>query len=89
MSGESDSLMDYLYGPLNTEYCIYYYVLSVIGFVLLIIAMLSSLFIGITKQKDGIFYGEMFIICMTYGLLYFHNRLLFSMCNGSSMLQNK
>jgi len=89
MSGESDSLMDYLYGPLNTEYCIYYYVLSVIGFVLLIIAMLSTLFIGITKQKDGIFYGEMFIICMTYGLLYFHNRLLFSMCNGSSMLQNK
>ena len=85
----SDSLMDSLYGPLNQKYCIYFYILSVIGFVLLIIAMLSSLFIGITKQKDGIFYGEMFIICMTYCLLYFHNRLLFSMCNGSSMLQNK
>jgi hypothetical protein len=85
----SDSLMDSLYGPLNANYCIYFYILSVIGFVLLIIAMLSSLFIGITKQKDGTFYGEMFMVCMTYGLLYFHNRLLFSMCNGSSMLQNK
>ena len=82
MSG-SDSLMDYLYGPLNPEYCIYFYVLSVIGFVLLTIALLSTLFIGITKQKDSTFYGEMFIICMTYGLLYFHNRLLYSMCNSS------
>lgn len=85
----SDSLMDSLYGPLNAKYCIYFYVLSVIGFVLLIIAMLSSLFIGITKQKNGIFYGEMFMICMTYGLIYFHNRLLFSMCNGSFLQQNK
>ena len=85
----SDSLMDSLYGPLNSKYCIYFYILSVIGFVLLIIAMLSSLFIGITKQKDGIFYGEMFMICMTYGLIYFHNRLLFSMCNGSFLQQNK
>ena len=79
----SDSLMDYLYGPLNNEYCIYFYILSVIGFVLLVIGILSTLFIGITKQKDSTFYGMMFMICMPYGLLYFHNRLLFSMCNGS------
>ena len=80
----SNSFTDSLYGPLNKEYCIYFYILSVIGFVVLVIAILSTIFIGITKKKDTKFYMEMLMICITYGILYFHNRLLFTMCNGST-----
>ena len=80
---DSTSLMDYLYGPLNKDYCIYFYILSFIGFTLFIIAVVSTLIIGIMTQKDSTFYIGMFMICMPYALLYFHNRLLFSMCNGS------
>lgn len=87
----SNSFTDSVYGPLNKKYCVYFYVLSVIGFVLLIIAILSTIFIGLTKKKDSTFYWEMLMICITYGIIYFHNRLLFSMCNNSTKegLDNK
>lgn len=80
----SNSFTDSIYGPLNSQYCIYFYILSVIGFVLLVIAVLSTIFIGITKKKNSKFYMEMLMICISYGIIYFHNRLLFSMCSGST-----
>ena len=80
---DSTSLMDYLYGPLNNDYCIYFYILSFIGFTLLIITIISTLIIGITTRKDSSFYVGMCMLCIPYGLLYFHNRLLYSICNGS------
>jgi len=81
---DSASLMDYLYGPLNNDYCIYFYILSFIGFTLFIISILSTLIIGITTQQGSLFYVGMFMLSMPYGLLYFHNRLLYSICNSSS-----
>ena len=80
----SKSFMDSIYGPLNSDYCIYFYVLSVFGFVLLVIAIISTLIIGITQKKETKFYVEMFMLCVAHGLMYFHNRLLLSMCNGST-----
>ena len=79
----SKSFMETVYGPLSKEYCIYFYILSIIGFVLLIIVVLSTLFIGIiTKKKNNKFYMEMFMLCIPYALMYFTNRLLYSMCSG-------
>jgi len=75
--------METIYGPLSKEYCIYFYILSIIGFVLLIIVILSTLLIGITKKKDSKFYMEMFMLCIPYALMYFTNRLLYSMCSGA------
>jgi hypothetical protein len=75
--------MDSVYGPLNKEYCVYFYILSVIGFLLMIVSVLSTFFIGITKQKDSKFYSEMLMISIMYGLIYFHNRLLYSICSSS------
>jgi hypothetical protein len=77
-------VVDSIYGPLNKKYCAYFYILSVIGFVILMIAILSTILIGLTKKTDSTFYMEMLMICITYGILYFHNRLLFSMCNNST-----
>lgn len=79
----SKSFMETVYGPLSKEYCIYFYILSIIGFVLLIIVILSTLLIGITKKKDSKFYMEMFMLCIPYALIYFTNRLLYSMCSGA------
>ena len=77
------AFMETVYGPLSKEYCIYYYILSIIGFILLIVVIISTLVIGITKQKSSIFYMQMFLFCIPYGLMYFTNRLLYSMCSGS------
>ena len=77
------TFMETIYGPLSKEYCNYFYILSVIGFVLLIIVILSALVIGITKKKNSRFYMEMFMLCIPYALMYFTNRILYSMCSGS------
>lgn len=77
------SFINYVYGPLNKEYCIYFFILSVIGFVILTISILSTLIIGIMTKKDSVFYMKMFMVSIPYGFIYFHNRLLYSMCNSS------
>jgi hypothetical protein len=76
--------MDYIYGPLSKNYCIYFYLLSVVGFVLLCFAVLSAILVGFTKQKSSGFYVQMLMICIGYGIFYFQNRLLYSMCVGST-----
>jgi hypothetical protein len=77
------STMDYLYGPLTKDYCVYFYFLSVFGFIMLCFAAVSSLFFGIFKKKGFEFFSGMFMVCLAYGLFYFQNRLLYSMCVGS------
>jgi hypothetical protein len=74
---------DDLFGPLSKQYCLYFYVLSVIGLISLVLFVLSSLFIGISKKKDGIFYFQVLAMAIVYGMMYLQNRLLFVMCSHS------
>lgn len=77
------SLNDTLYGPLGKEYCIYFYILSVFGFISLIFIVLTSLVIGIYKKKGFDFYLQAFTLAIVYGMLYLQNRLLFNMCESA------
>ena len=77
------NLNDQLFGPLGKDYCLYFYFLSLIGFILLIFLIISTLFIGITKRKDSTFYLQMLMISFGYIIFYFQNRLLNSMCSNS------
>lgn len=77
------TFMDTVYGPLSKEYCIYFYLLSIIGFISLFIVVISALLIGLSLKKGIMFYLEMFMLCIPYALIYFTNRLLYSMCVGS------
>jgi len=74
--------MDTLFGPLNREYCIYFYYLSVIGLILLTMVLASTLMVGISKRKGIDFYLSMLSIAVGYFIFYFQNRLLHSMCIG-------
>ena len=76
------SMNDTLYGPLGKEYCIYFYILSVFGFISLILVVISSLVIGIYKKKGIDFYLQAFTLAIVYGMLYLQNRLLFNMCES-------
>ena len=82
MSSMNDT-MDYIYGPLSKNYCIYFYLLSVVGFVLLCLAAISMILVGFSKNKSSGFYVQMLMVCIGYGIFYFQNRLLYSMCVGS------
>lgn len=77
-----NNLMDTLFGPLNREYCIYFYYLSVIGLILLTMVLASTLMVGISKRKGIDFYLSMLSIAVGYFIFYFQNRLLHSMCIG-------
>jgi len=71
-----------LFEPLSAKYCDYFYYLSVIFFVLTSVAalsILSSLIQGKNKMK----FSEMLITISQPLLLYFINRLYYSMCVGS------
>jgi hypothetical protein len=78
-----NSTMQNLFGPLSKQYCLYFYFLSIIGMVFLVMILVSTLFIGITKRKGIDFYLAMLSGALAYGIFYFQNRLLHSMCAGS------
>ena len=78
-----ENTLDTLFGPLSKQYCVYFYVLSIIAFVLMVLSLLAALFIGITKRKGIDFYVQMVIGSLAYLVVYFQNRLLHSMCVGN------
>lgn len=78
-----NSTMQNLFGPLSKQYCLYFYFLSIIGMVFLVMILVSTLFIGITKRKGIDFYLAMLSGALAYGIFYFQNRLLHSMCVGA------
>ena len=71
------SLVDNLFSPLGKEYCVYFYWLSVIAFIFLLLALYNSL-MALLKGKFKVFNFVMSLIGP--GLIYFNNRLLYSMC---------
>ena len=73
--------LDTLFGPFqNHDLCLWFYFLSVIGFVLLVFVVLTSLFVGITKRKNPMFFLSILFVASWYAIFYFQNRLLYSMC---------
>lgn len=77
-----DNLAETLFGPLGKDYCVYFYYLSVIGMILLAILVGSTIIIGIKERKKIGFYMQMLSVALGYGIFYFQNRLLNSMCVG-------
>lgn len=71
-----------LFGPLGKEYCYYFYVLSLFGFITLVLIILSSLVLLFTGKNSAGFNMQMLVAVVAYGILYFQNRLLFNMCKG-------
>lgn len=76
-------IMETLFGPLDRKFCDYFWLLSVLGFVLLAVLLISSLLVGISKNKGVDFYFQTISIALGYAIFYFQNRLLHSMCTGS------
>jgi amino acid permease len=74
------TLENYLFGPLNTEYCAYFYFLSIFGFISLLIMIMSFIFMIFERKLDTKVAITVFMTSMVYFLVYFQNRLLYSMC---------
>jgi hypothetical protein len=70
-----------LFGPLKQEYCLWFYYLSVIGFVFLVLVLVSGIVVGIMGKKPLSYYYFVFIGALGYFIFYFQNRLLYTMCH--------
>ena len=72
-----------VFGPLDYRFCDYFFILSVLGFVMLIVLLVSSLIVGITQGKGIDYYMQVMFIALGYLVFYFQNRLLDTMCVAS------
>jgi hypothetical protein len=79
-----DSALQTLFGPLPKKYCVYFYILSIIGFVLFAVVILGTLVSGVSKRLGLMHYISGLSIALVYGLFYFQSRLLHTMCVGSA-----
>lgn len=79
----TDPTLNALFGPLSRKYCVWFYWLSVIGMVLLVLMIIGTLVMGLNKGKGASFYYHAIWPAIIYGIFYFQNRLLYTMCTGS------
>jgi hypothetical protein len=64
----------------NQDLCLWFYYLSIIGFVILVLTGITGLYIGITTKKTAVYYVAVFYWVAMSAIIYFQNRLLYSMC---------
>jgi len=74
--------MDAYFGPLGKEYCVYFYVLSIIFGVTFVLSAISigSFIVMHSKKVDSMFVANSFLILFNTFLAYLSNRLLNTMC---------
>jgi hypothetical protein len=73
------------FGPLGKEWCLYFYVLSIIFFITFFLILIGIIITAVTKPKkmDMMFIGNIVVLLFNSILAYFVNRLLNTMCMNS------
>ena len=71
-----------LFEPLGAQYCDYFYLLSIFFFVIFVITTVTILMKCFSKKK-GLKLTDCDILITQPLMLYFINRLYYSMCVGS------
>lgn len=77
------SLEDQLFGPLPKQYCDLFYYLSVFSFIFLVLLIVSTIVLSLSKRQSGAFYMHSIAIAIVYGVGYLQTRLLHTMCINS------
>jgi hypothetical protein len=70
------------FGPLSKEYCLYFYILSILSFIFFVVGLFSFVVIIIKKYKslESTFYMNNIFTLFNILIIYFVNRLLHTMC---------
>lgn len=78
----SFSLNNFLFGELSVDFCLYFYILSVIQFsvgAFMVLSLLFMLTLG-SKKMNSAMVTPMVMGTLAYFVLYFQSRLLHSVC---------
>ena len=76
-------IMDKLFGPMHKDFCLYFYYLSIFGFALVVISFITMLRLALTRKRNASFYVNSTMVLLGYGIFYFQNRLLHTMCSNA------
>jgi hypothetical protein len=76
------SFMNNYFGPLPREYCVYFYVLSIIFGITFVLSAISIAYFMIMhfKKVNAMFVSNSFLVLINTFLAYIANRLLHTMC---------
>ena len=68
--------------PLGKDHCIYFYIFSLMAGVSFMITLIGAIIVIIThfKKMDYLLLSNMFFMLLHMFIIYFMNRLLYSMC---------
>ena len=70
-----------LFAPFeNQDLCLWFYFLSIIGFVFLVLAVVAAVYALFTQKKSSTVLLFALYGAIPYLIFYFQNRLLYSMC---------
>ena len=75
--------MDTVFGPLSGEYCYYFYFLSILTFFIFLMVIVGGLYTGLSGGKGLTFYASVVGGSLAYFIVYFVNRLMYSICKKS------
>ena len=72
-------LMNYLFGPLDKHYCVYFYYTSIIFFALFTLSCFAVLK-NLLSSKKSMSFTQIYVVLSQPFIMYFINRLYYSMC---------
>lgn len=71
-----------LFGPLGKQYCIIWYLLSIVCIVFLVLNVLGVFYMVFTNVKTAFSYLFSLYLIVGFSIAYIQARLLFQMCNS-------
>ncbi len=69
-----------LFGPLDQKDCNWFFYLSLVAFVFMVLTLVSGVFILLQKKMKTEYVMAVLWSSAMYGAFYFQNRLLYTMC---------
>lgn len=69
-----------VFGPLSRKYCDWFFYLSVIAFVFMVITLVTGLYACVVKKFKMEYCAAALYSTLMYAAFYFQNRLLYTMC---------
>lgn len=70
-----------LFGPLDRQYCLYFYYVSVIGLLLTALSLVSLVgYLLKAKKKEPVNVFNILLISISYFFMYLSSRIIYTMC---------
>ena len=66
--------------PLHQKYCNWFFYLSLVAFVFMVLTLVSGVFVLMQKKMKTEYMMALLWSSAMYGAFYFQNRLLYTMC---------